>query len=133
MDLKYCAMLLFFFSIMLSVLKKTQDFPGGSEDKESACNVGDSRDTVQPLGQEDLEEEMTTHFTALAWKIPWTEEPGGLQSMGLQRVRQEWVTNTHWRKNSSESQWIDLLNLERLWPCKPLLFHSVWPSWVLFP
>ena len=89
MDLKYCTMLLFFFSIMLSVLKKTQDFPGGSEDKESACNVGDSRDTVQPLGQEDLKEERTTHFTVLAWKIPWTEEPGGLQSMGLQRVRQE--------------------------------------------
>ena len=38
---------------------------------------------VQPLGQEDpLEKEMTTHFSMLAWKIPWTEEPGGLQSMG---------------------------------------------------
>ena len=40
------------------------------------------------LGQEDpLEEEMTTHSSVLAWKIPWTEEPGGLQSMGSQRVR----------------------------------------------
>ena len=42
---------------------------------------------VQSLGQEDpLEEEMATHFSILAWRIPWTEEPGGLQSMGLQRV-----------------------------------------------
>jgi len=43
---------------------------------------------VQSLGQEDpLEKEMATHSTMLAWKIPWTEEPGGLQSMGSQRVR----------------------------------------------
>ena len=43
---------------------------------------------VQPLGWEDtLEEGMATHSSILAWRIPWTEEPGGLQSMGLQRVR----------------------------------------------
>ena len=42
---------------------------------------------VQSLGQEDLlEKEMATHCSILAWKIPWTEEPGRLQSMGLQRV-----------------------------------------------
>ena len=42
---------------------------------------------VQSLGQEDLlEKEMATHYSILAWKMPWTEEPGGLQSMGLQRV-----------------------------------------------
>ena len=42
---------------------------------------------VQSLGQEDpLEKEMAAHSSALAWKIPWTEEPGGLHSMGLQRV-----------------------------------------------
>ena len=42
---------------------------------------------VQSLGQEDsLEKEMATHSSILAWKIPWTEEPGGLQSMGSQRV-----------------------------------------------
>ena len=40
------------------------------------------------VGQEDLlEEEMATHSSILAWKIPWPEEPGGLQSMGSQRVR----------------------------------------------
>ena len=42
---------------------------------------------VQSLSQEDpLEKEMATHSSILAWKIPWMEEPGGLQSMGLQRV-----------------------------------------------
>ena len=42
---------------------------------------------VQSLGQEDpLEKEMATHASTLAWKVPWMEEPGRLQSMGLQRV-----------------------------------------------
>ena len=45
----------------------------------------------QSLGQEDpLEKEMVTHSSILAWRIPWTEEPGGLQSMGTQRVRHNW-------------------------------------------
>jgi len=45
---------------------------------------------VQSLGQEDpLEKEMATHSSILAWKIPWTEEPGRLQSVGLQRVRHD--------------------------------------------
>ena len=43
---------------------------------------------VRTLGQEDaLEKKMATHSSILAWRIPWTEEPGGLQSMGLQGVR----------------------------------------------
>ena len=43
---------------------------------------------VQALGREDpLEEEMTTHSSILAWKIPWTEDTGGLQSIASQRVR----------------------------------------------
>ena len=55
-------------------------FPGGSAGKESTCNVGD-------LGWEDpLEKEMVTHSSILAWRIPWTEKPGRLQSPGSQRV-----------------------------------------------
>ena len=47
---------------------------------------------VQPLGQEDpLEKEMATHSSTLAWKIPWTEEPGKLQPMGSQRVRHNFM------------------------------------------
>ena len=43
---------------------------------------------VRSLGQEDpLEEEMATHSKILAWRIPWTNEPDGLQSMGSQRIR----------------------------------------------
>ena len=49
---------------------------------------------VQSLGWEDLlEKEMATHSSTLAWKIPWTEEPGRLQSMGLQRVGHDWATS----------------------------------------
>ena len=49
---------------------------------------------VLPLGWEDsLEEGMTTHSSVLAWKTPDTEEPGRLQSMGLQRVRHDWATS----------------------------------------
>ena len=48
---------------------------------------------VQSLGREDrLEKEMATHSSILAWKIPWMEEPGGLLSMGLQRVRHDQAT-----------------------------------------
>ena len=48
---------------------------------------------VQSLGWEDpLEEDMATHSSTLAWRIPWTEEPGRLQSMGLQRVKHKDTT-----------------------------------------
>ena len=52
---------------------------------------------VRSLGQEDLlEEEMATHSSVIAWRIPWTEGPGGLQSMGSQRVGHNLVTeNAH--------------------------------------
>ena len=59
-------------------------FPGSSVGKESACSAGD---LCLITGSEDLlEKEMGTHSSILAWKIPWMEEPGILQSMGLQRV-----------------------------------------------
>ena len=59
-------------------------FPSGSEVKASASNVGD---WVRSLGQEErLEKEMAIHSSVLAWRIPWMEEPGRLQSTGSQRV-----------------------------------------------
>ena len=58
-------------------------FPGGSDSKDSSCNI----EEVQSLGQENpLKEGMATHPNLLVWRIPRTEEPGRLQSMGLQRV-----------------------------------------------
>ena len=51
---------------------------------------------VQTLGWEDpLEKEMAIHSSTIAWKIPWTEEPGGLQSTGLQRVGHDWASSRH--------------------------------------
>ena len=58
--------------------------------KNPPANAGDLRDMVRPLGWEDpLEEDLGTHSSILACRIPWTEEPGGLQSRGSQRVRQD--------------------------------------------
>ena len=59
-------------------------FTSGSNGKESACNAGDLGLIPWDL-EETLEKGMATHFSILAWKIPWTEEPDGLQSMGSQR------------------------------------------------
>ena len=51
---------------------------------------------VQFLGWEDpLEKGMATYSSILAWEIPWTQEPGGLQSMGSERVEHNWAANTH--------------------------------------
>ena len=67
-----------------------QVFPGGSEIK----NPPAVQEMLVPfLGREaPLEKEMATHSSILGWEIPWTEEPGGLQSMGLQRVGHDLVT-----------------------------------------
>ena len=65
-------------------------FPGGSDGKESTCNAGDL-DLITGLGRSlgDLSwvTGKVTHSSILSWEIPWTVEPGGLQPMGLQRVR----------------------------------------------
>ena len=63
-------------------------FPSGSDGKESACNVGDSG-WIPGLGRSPGEG-MATHSSILAWRIPWTEEPGGLQSIGSQRCGHNW-------------------------------------------
>ena len=56
--------------------------------KNPPANAEDIRDLGSTLGQDDpLEEEMVTHSTVLAWKIPWTEKPGGLQSMGSKKIQ----------------------------------------------
>ena len=67
---------------------KILGFPGGSVVKNLPVNAGDARDHVLSLGWEDpQEEEMAIHSSILAWRIPWTEESGGLQSIGSQKVR----------------------------------------------
>ena len=63
-------------------------FPRGAVVKNPPANAGDSsKGCKRSLGREyPLEEEMGTHVSILAWRIPWTEEPAGLQSMGSQRI-----------------------------------------------
>ena len=61
---------------------KYNGFPGGSDGKEFACNVGDPG--LIPRSGKSLEKGMATPSSILAWRIPWTEEPGGLQSMRSQ-------------------------------------------------
>ena len=70
-------------------------------------NLPAMQDTqVRSLDQEDpLEKEMATHSSILAWRISWTEDPGGLQSMGLQRVGHNWVTNTVERQREELRPW----------------------------
>ena len=65
-----------------------QSFDMGFPSSSAVKNLPAMQETqVQSLGQEDsLEEGMTAHYSTLAWTIPWTEEPGGPQSMGSQRV-----------------------------------------------
>ena len=71
------------------VEKTNKRFPGGSEVKNLPAMQETQETWVCSRGWEDpLEEEMATHSSVLAWRIPWTEEPGGLQSIGLQRVGQ---------------------------------------------
>ena len=67
-------------------------FSGGSDGKASSCNAGDPG-LILGSGRPP-EKEMATHFSNLAWKIPWTKEPGRLQSMGSQSVRHDGATFT---------------------------------------
>ena len=77
------------FTVKAGIIK---GFPGGSDGKQSTYNVGHPGSI--PGSEDPLEEETATHTSILAWRILCTEEPGGLQSVGLQRVRHNWTTNT---------------------------------------
>ena len=71
-------------------------FPGGSVVKNLPAMQKSEGTWVQSLCREDpLEEAMATYSSILAWRIPWTKEPGGLQSMGLQRVGQDYRDSRH--------------------------------------
>ena len=94
MDIVNCAALNTGVHVSLGIKASPlkEGFPGGSDGKESTCNVGglNLKSQVQSLGQEDhLEKGMSTYSSTLAWRIPRTEEPGGLQSVGSQRVRHD--------------------------------------------
>ena len=95
------------FFCLLYGISWNMGLPGVSISKESIWETW-----IWSMSQEDpLEKEMAIHSLILAWEIPWTEEPGRLQSMGSQRVRHDWVTNIHipWKvkkKKKVISNWI---------------------------
>ena len=75
-------------SLTASVARRifTGGRPGGSVVKNPPANAGETGDAGS-VPEDPLKEEMATHSSVLAWRTPWTEKPGGLQSMGSQRVR----------------------------------------------
>ena len=78
------AAVIVFLSLSLSLL----GFPGGSEVNNLPAMQEPQKMRVQSLGREGpLEEDMASHSSILTWRIPWAEEPGGPESLGLQRVR----------------------------------------------
>ena len=84
-------------SSYLSCITDCVSFAWRLSGKESTCNIGDTGDLgLIPVSRRSLGEEMATSSSILAWRIPWTEEPGVLRSMGSQRVRHYWTTeHTH--------------------------------------
>ena len=97
-------------------------FPSGTVVKSLPANAGDPRDvsSIPGLGR-SLEGDMAPHSSILAWEIPCTEEPGGLQFIELQRVRNDWLTELacmkSYPKHLLDWQW----NREYVWCQNP--FH----------
>ena len=84
--------------------------------KNLPANAGDIRDVVWPLGQEDpLEEGMAAHSSTLAWRIPWTEDPGGLQSIAS--------------KSWTQLKWVSM----HTWPLNPFLLIYLRQTWASGP
>ena len=111
------------------------NFPGGSDGKEYACNAGD---TGLIPGSEKSPGEGNGHPSILAWRIPCTEEPGRLQSIGSQRVRHNWVTNTFTlifvflnllplEKTTTLYQWVTLESVQNSQVYSLMNFHTLNP------
>ena len=106
-----------------------------------SCGLGaKTQETwVQSLGREDpLEKEMATHCSISAWDIPHTEEPGGLQSMGSQRVRHDWLSDwtelnwNYWAETSATTYnrryrlyWINSVNSLNKEPAAEILIKTI--------
>ena len=91
---------------------------------------------VRYLGWEDpLEKEMATHSSTLAWKIPWTEEPGGLQSMGSQTVGHDWATSLSFFPSKTKNYTVLLMRkyeevklVFKYWDLNTLKFNHIFTS-----
>ena len=100
-----------------------KDFPGGTRGKETTCQYKRHETRVRSLGQEDpLEEGMETHSSILAWRIPWTEEPGGLQSIGSQSLTWLKRLSTYARVHQTMLHpWYISWEMEQQWLTRPQL------------
>ena len=106
----------------------TQGFPAGTGVKNLPANVGDTRDAGSILGLGIFPGKgKATHFRILAWKILWTEEPGGLQYMVSQRVRNDWATK-HTHRNLLILTHLKILSILVGW----LIFGGFFNGWSLF-
>ena len=96
------------FYIIASFCKKLGREYGASMVAQMVKNLPSIQETrLWSLDHEGpLEKEMATHSSILAWRIPWTEEPGRLWSMGSQRIRHDWATNTVKKKDYTLFIWI---------------------------
>ena len=101
-QLLICLVLIFFLKFLkigVIIVSYEQDrgmfdrgFPSGLAVRNPPAVQETQEIWIWPLGWEDpLEEKMATHYSILAWKIPWTKKPGRLQSIGSQRVRHNWA------------------------------------------
>ena len=116
------------FFVSLLLCKVVLAFPGGSNSKKSGCNAEDLG-LVPGLGRSPRAG-MATHSSTLAWRIPWAEEPGRLQSFRLQRVGHDWATNTRLFYNQIQLTYSSLclrvnLNLHFLLPRMINIFFSM--------
>ena len=82
-NLQFRVRLFSFLGSILRIVAASHGFPGGSVVKNPPANAGDVG--LLPGSGDPLEKGMASHCSILAWRIPWTEDPGGLQSMGSQR------------------------------------------------
>ena len=90
------------------------------------ANVGDTRDAglIPGLGR-SLEKEIETHSSILAWRIIWTEDPGGLESMESQRIEHDWSNHSQSYGFSSGHVWMWELDCEESWMLKNCCFWTV--------
>ena len=109
--------------------EKARGFPDGTSGKEPTCQCRRHKEMrVRSLGRKDtLEEGTATHFSILAWKIPWKEESGRLQSMVLQRVGHDWSNlaciHTHEKAKTIRTGPIStILLINKSWNVKQFIF-----------
>ena len=107
-------------------------FPSGSAVKNLPAMQEPQKTGVQSMGRGDpLKEGMATHSSILAWRIPWTEEPGRLQSMGPQRVGQDWSNSAGMHEDEKRQNLLALLGCMPSYTAHPSWWWHLYGQWLL--